>query len=224
MARKRSDEKGAPLTIATEKGGRAEEILQQSVNVLIRDGYGAFNLRKVAAAVGVRLGTVQYYFATRETLLFATIERVFGLWREQYLGVLDSSDLSPEDRLLELQRLARDQQISTAATRFQLELSALAEHEPQIRALVDRGYLIHRGRIAKLLGEIRPDLEQGHLMAFATLLAAQWEGLSFFTAPDDRARANIELLGEISRKALEGFLRSFRDFSPARTRETAGPG
>ena len=44
-------------------------IVAEARRVLIEDGYDALVLRRVAAAVGIQLGNLQYYFPNRESLL-----------------------------------------------------------------------------------------------------------------------------------------------------------
>lgn len=197
------------------KEGRAEEIVRHSAEILVKDGYASFNLRKVAASVGVRLGTVQYYYPTRESLILETLDRVFTSWDDQYREILEAPDVSPDERLLNLQRLAREHQISTSATQFQLELYALSQHDEKIKERIDRGYVVYRNRLSRILGEIRPDLAPESRIAFATLLAAQWEGLAFFSAPRDREPGNIALLSHVADEVLAGFLKSFRAFAAA---------
>ena len=57
---------------------RRQDILACARTLLVEDGYDGFVLREVAARVGVTLGNLQYYFATRDDLLEAVIRAEFG--------------------------------------------------------------------------------------------------------------------------------------------------
>lgn len=56
---------------------RRNEILEVARSVLIEDGLDQFVLRNVASRVGMTLGNLQYYFATRDDLLHAVIQAEF---------------------------------------------------------------------------------------------------------------------------------------------------
>lgn len=197
------------------KQARAEQLVECATEVLVRDGYAQFSLRRVAADLDVRLGTVQYYFPSREALLTAALTRAFAAWTASFDEILAKVDWSPEARLFELQTVNLELQFNTASSPLLLELFAFSQHEPFIRRLMEASYLGHRRRIARLLAEIRPDIELDRLMEFATVLSAQWEGLSLFTLPGAPARPSLESLKDICGRTLAAFLTTLRDYSAA---------
>ncbi|MEL7016025.1 MAG: TetR family transcriptional regulator [Pseudomonadota bacterium] len=61
--------------MATAKGEhRKSIILDRARDVLIRDGFAKFTVRDVAAAAGISLGNLQYYFPSRDDLVASVIE------------------------------------------------------------------------------------------------------------------------------------------------------
>src|SRR5262245_32569656 len=82
---------------------RIDDILTKARDVLVRDGYADFNLRKVAAEVGVRLATIQHHFATREALLTAAITKALEGWGHAFVRVVAGSGRDPEQQLRSLQ-------------------------------------------------------------------------------------------------------------------------
>lgn len=202
---------------------RLEEILAKSCDILVEEGYAAFNLRRVAAAVGVRLGAVQYYFPTREALLAATIERWTSMWGATYKVILNQRNLAPEQRIGDIQNLGVEAQYDPSASLLLYELYALSGREEFVRQILRRDLRIYRKRLAKVLGEIRGDLSEGELMAFASILVAQWEGLSFFTQRDDIDSLELATIRDVLGQTLESFFRSLRDYRPARLADDATP-
>ena len=58
----------------TGKGAaRRDEILAEARAILVDEGLDRFVLREIAARVGILLGNLQYYYATRDDLLEALV-------------------------------------------------------------------------------------------------------------------------------------------------------
>jgi AcrR family transcriptional regulator len=62
-------ETGASTRIDARRGRQRERILAAAEDLLVENGVERTRLRDVAAAAGVSIGTVQYYFATRDRLV-----------------------------------------------------------------------------------------------------------------------------------------------------------
>src|SRR3954453_19787998 len=64
-----------PSEVARQSRGEAriEEILRATLDLIRRDGLGAVTHRTVADASGVPLGSLTYYFATKQDLLRAAL-------------------------------------------------------------------------------------------------------------------------------------------------------
>ena len=61
---------------------RKEEILQLAIGIVAREGYGNLTMRALAKASGMKLGALQYHFATREVLLRALTEWISEHYQE----------------------------------------------------------------------------------------------------------------------------------------------
>ena len=60
---------------ASRKGQeRSEAILDAAERLLVDEGHAALSLRGVAQRAGIRLGNLQYYFATREEIVRSCTE------------------------------------------------------------------------------------------------------------------------------------------------------
>lgn len=56
--------------------GRREDLIAAATKVIVRDGVAAATTRRIAAEAGVPLGTVHYWFASKDDLLAAVVESV----------------------------------------------------------------------------------------------------------------------------------------------------
>ncbi|MGE0625651.1 MAG: TetR/AcrR family transcriptional regulator [Pseudomonadales bacterium] len=187
-----------------------EEILVSACEVLVRDGYAGFNLRKVAAEVGVQLRTVQYHFKNREALLGAAVERALIEWGRAYFDIVKTPE-SAEQKLRDVLRLNLDLTERPSTSQLLLECFALAQHDALIREIVQSQYYEYRRLIAKLLHEIRPDLSDEGTMGFATVFAAQMEGLTVVLHSDDPNRPNEAALRLALDVQCDAFISALRE-------------
>jgi AcrR family transcriptional regulator len=56
--------------------GRREDLIAAATKVIVRDGVAAATTRRIAAEAGVPLGTVHYWFASKDDLLAAVVQSV----------------------------------------------------------------------------------------------------------------------------------------------------
>lgn len=152
---------------------RKQQILQEALNILITQGYGALSMRAVARASGLKLGALQYHYKTRGDLVRALATWVteetaagFAGYRAEHAEepeLLVIVDYMLEDRVGE--RLGVDQLF--------IQLWAMALVEPAIRQVLDQVYEAYLDYIEGCLTEMgvpRP-------RADALVLMATLEGL-----------------------------------------------
>ena len=104
-------------------------LLDATERVLLRDGYGAVSSRRVATEAGLKPQLVHYYFRSMDELYL----EVFRRRAEQNLERVAEA-LASERPLQALWRHASD----PAGAAFMVELVALANHRPAIRAEIAR--------------------------------------------------------------------------------------
>lgn len=193
---------------------RVDDILETACDLLIRDGYAKFSLRRVAATVGVGLATIQYHFSNRESLLSAAILRVMATWGSEFTGILEDQSRSVEDRLNALHDRGLRYIEETNTTPLLFELFAAAQHEPYLLQIVRDAYQVLRQLVAAVLREVRPDLSEGELLAFATLVPAMMEGLNLYMQVDDPARPDSALIRHVLRGEISGVLTALESYRP----------
>ncbi|MBZ4420844.1 TetR/AcrR family transcriptional regulator [Myxococcus sp. RHSTA-1-4] len=181
---------------ASRKGQeRSEAILEAAERLLVDEGHAALSLRGVAQRAGIRLGNLQYYFATREELVRALLARVLERATarlEERVGAAGDS-AGALDKALEF--LLEDQK-HPASYRLLYDLWALAAREPAIAAELRVFYAHYTDAAAALLARAAPGLSRAEARVRAELLVSLLEGLSLFRsgtvgAPDSRVEAGL---------------------------------
>ena len=67
-------------TVRASSEKRKKAILEATRILLSEQGYDQFSLRKVAAAVGIHLKTLQNYFPSKESLIQSTLEYTSAIY------------------------------------------------------------------------------------------------------------------------------------------------
>lgn len=117
--------------------------LLDAAEALIREeGYAAATARAIANKVGLKHQVVFYYFGTQDELLLALVQRTSQAHQERLQLALQS-----EQPLRALWNLLRDRD----ATKFHLELLALANHNDTIRSHLADQAVISRNTEAEAI-------------------------------------------------------------------------
>lgn len=174
---------------------RSEAILDTAERLLVDEGHAALTLRGVAQRAGIRLGNLQYYFATREELVRALLARVLERATarvEERMGAAGDGATALD---MALEPLLEDQ-LDPASYRLFYDLWALAAREPAIAGELRTFYARYTAAVEELLIRAAPELSRAEAHARAELLVALLEGLSLFRsgtvgAPDRNVEAEL---------------------------------
>lgn len=153
---------------------RRAEILAAARRVLVEHGYDRFVLREIAARVGVMLGNLQYYFATRDDLLEAVIRAEFAANHAE-IAVIANGPGDAGARLAAITRhliavWARD------GGRVYAVMSFLALHHDRFRALHREIYAAFYESLLPVLRELRPRASRSELVETARLVTTVIDG------------------------------------------------
>lgn len=93
-----------PVRRASLEEVRRGEFVVAALQVIARQGYDRTTVRDIAQAAGVSVGSVHYYFKTKDDLLYAAFEESEARTREALDALLASASSARErlDRLVEL--------------------------------------------------------------------------------------------------------------------------
>lgn len=170
-----------------EKGRRkAGHILEQATRVLSRDGYSRFSLRTVAAAAGVTLGNLQYYFPTKSDLVEAMLGHVITGYIEEFDRLTAEVEGRPEEQLAAvLSHVIRDLTTPRTTVLFP-ELWSMANHDPAVEQYVDDMYEVYRRVVAGLIPKINPALTPAQVRLLTVFITSSLEGHTPFTGNGKR--------------------------------------
>ena len=139
-------------TELTPKGAATRQaIMDVARTILLKEGYQRLAMREVAHRCGIKLGNLQYYFATRDALLTAVIQRE-----------ADKDIATIQAALREDKSLALRATVSELVSRWRGEsgivfttLNLLMQHDPDYRALYQRIYKNFHAAIEEAISETR---------------------------------------------------------------------
>jgi AcrR family transcriptional regulator len=192
---------------AAQSERRRSDILKASRDVLAQ-GYADFSLRKVAAAAGVRLNTVQHHFGDLESLILATVESMVGDLLSRFRRLGEGQHASPADDLLVLLDEAwmaiRDIHVRT----FYFEVWAMARHRPAIAELVQQRYADYRGFVAAIARRLNPGLTDTEASTLATLISSWTEGAMVMAHWGGPGMPSLSLVGLRMKAACLALLRT----------------
>lgn len=121
----------------TATGSARDRVADAAVAVIARDGLDALSIRRVAAEIGVAIGTVQHHHRTRSDLVVATLERTAQRQQARAMQVPPSSTMlgTLTERLLTL--LPHDEDSRQEAIVW-VALAAAAARDPAIGPVQQR--------------------------------------------------------------------------------------
>ncbi|MFB7471467.1 TetR/AcrR family transcriptional regulator [Kitasatospora sp. NPDC056184] len=209
--RSADDPAGTPPGRARGRKGaeRREALLDAAEGVLVAEGGPELTMRAVAAAAGVRLGHLQYYFPTHADLVAAVLERVLRRSAERLAPLLapgpgPDADDGPDTAAAVVAALLAEQEDARLVRLF-AEVWTLAARDAAVAGAVRGFYDDYRDQVAGFLARRRPALSEAERRARAGVFVMLIEGASLFRsgvagmrAPetdDALIRTALDLLG-----------------------------
>ncbi|SDT03798.1 transcriptional regulator, TetR family [Streptomyces sp. TLI_053] len=183
---------------------RREALLDAAEEVLVAEGGPEWTMRAVAAAAGVRLGHLQYYFPTHADLVAAVLERVLRRSAERLAPLLSTDPDAPGAPTGVVTTLLAEQEDARLMRLF-VEVWALAARDTTVAAAVRGFYDDYRTQVTAFLARRHPHLPEEERRARAGVFIMLVEGASLFRsdvagAPDPTTdttlvRTALTLLG-----------------------------
>ncbi len=161
--------------MAARKGDRRRtEILGVARALLVDHGYDRFVMRDVASRVGVTLGNLQYYFATRDDLLEAVIRAEFDR-NQAEIAALSSGTRPAKEKLAAIVRHLIDVWAREGG-RVYVVMSLLALHHRRFAALHHEIYGAFYDGLLPVLRALRPADTTAELRRVARLVTTLIDG------------------------------------------------
>lgn len=171
-----------PQVLTPHGQAQRAALVDAAYNLIAEGGFEHLRTREVAARAGVNIATLHYYFATKEDLIRAVVDRM----REEFMTIhapwLDEPGLTPLEELrheLLDMRYHIEHAPQTYTVLFELSLRAL--RDPAINAIMremDRGWREHIENI--LVEGVRQGMFGGQMdtSVVAAALVAFFKGAS----------------------------------------------
>jgi AcrR family transcriptional regulator len=169
-------------------------VLDVARRVLIEDGLEQFVLRHIAARAEMKLGNLQYYFATRDDLLEAVIRAEFD--RDLATFRRDVVDRArPSDKLADVASTLVEHW-STGAGKVFLVLWLLAQCNERFARLKAEIYDTFHAELSAMLGRIDRHAGDEEVAVRARLITALLDGIAVqnIAVTKDDETASSELL------------------------------
>ena len=85
------------MASGNRKGRRAasnarDRLLKASANLFMQYGYERTTMRNIANATGIKLGSIAYYFKSKEDILYATMSACIKSGEQRAIATLEGSD------------------------------------------------------------------------------------------------------------------------------------
>jgi AcrR family transcriptional regulator len=168
-----------------ETGNRRALVLA-AYNRIATDGFEGLRTRDVAADAGVNIGTLHYYFPSKEKLIQAVVRYT----NSRFAGTLSGTGTAAERLLRHLEGirhlLLTDEQLWSTSS----EVAIRAGRDPVIGEVVQNGQRHWFGYVSELVArgvaerDLTPDLQPDRV---ASVLISAMRGLSMPIATSDRA-------------------------------------
>ncbi|WP_019140961.1 TetR/AcrR family transcriptional regulator [Noviherbaspirillum massiliense] len=179
MKKARSTPLEGKISQTTDRGhARASEILAAAHEVFVRDGYGGFSVRSVAAQLGMSLSNIQHYYPSKDHLVQAMLLSAAARYQtvidEIVAGMPEASQLERFMAAMEM-FLADARQPMVGRTLVQMWAAALVD--PLAAKTLAKIQRRERKTILELIRGISSELSDAECEARAALIVAQIEGL-----------------------------------------------
>ncbi|MFE6926331.1 TetR/AcrR family transcriptional regulator [Nocardia sp. NPDC057663] len=163
----------------TDKGAqRRAQLLDIAEGILVRSGHAELTMRAVAAAAGVRLGHLQYYFRNHADLVAAVLDRTLQRSLRRLTPLLAATDTAVPAE--ELPRLLLAEQHDHDLVRIYAELWALAGRDDAVAAVVQSFYRTYEAHVAAVIRARHPELPELTCRVNARVFTILIEGASLF--------------------------------------------
>jgi len=153
---------------------RRAEILAAARKLLVDHGYDRFVMREIAARVGVQLGNLQYYYASRDDLLEAVIRAEFER-NQREVAALATGERPPRRKLESITRHLIEVWAKEGG-RVYAVMSLLALHQKRFRALHREIYAAFYDALLPVLREFQPRASRTELLSRARLITTLIDG------------------------------------------------
>ena len=187
-------EDGSSATIAL--------ILDAAQQVLLKDGYAGFTLRRVAQSAGISPGNLTYHFPRKDVLVRALINRILADYLRQLDDMISGPEMPLEQQIEALVHFALMDSVTEQTMRVSRELWAMALHDDVIRDAADNFYDELMERVVAMLQRSYPQTEKETIREMVHFLLLLAEGTTVLFGTRRERTVSVERMIELSTQLL----------------------
>jgi AcrR family transcriptional regulator len=171
---------------------KRQQIIDEGKRILLATGPDGLVLREVASQLGITHGNLQYYFRTRHDLLIAIFDQEVAKYTDSLRDAVAATS-SRRGRLAAIVRsgLTVLRAPETALWRM---MFAMADHSPEMNAILKKENDLYEAVVVEELGEIAPRLSLKRRRHIAKIIHAVLDGLGIQFVHEDPNSADMRAL------------------------------
>lgn len=182
---------------SVRRRGTIRAVLQAATDIIAEEGVIALTFRKLAGRCDMKVGNLQYYFASSRDLFQGVMRFILAEYLEALLDGPFMQAEGPEERL----RRFIGMQLADVGTKrtcaLFLALWDLGQRDAFVASQLEEIYAVERLLLQAMLAEIHRSAAEADLRGKASVIAALLEGLMPLFGPSSAGQ-----LGEIHEAAL----------------------
>lgn len=194
---------------ASYQSGREtrEAIVSAAENVLAEHGHSQFTLKRVADAVGISVGNLNYHFPTRDALLETLIDRTLAEYGKRF-STLITGRTGPQKKLLgDLLAWVIADATTHRYTHLFRELWAMSLHSKRIARALDRFYDRSIKDVVNLIRSSTPRSNCRELRHIVELICVISEGCTVVFG-NRKSSNSLKEVKRLARRAIQSLMDS----------------
>lgn len=160
--------------------GTVRRILEASRHLLVEEGYQNFTMRRVARELGISIGNLSYYYASRADLITDLLQHVIDGYLRQFDMLRENAGDDADQQFRAVLSFVYDDLSSRQTTLFFPELWVLANRDAGVADQMESLYAQYREILKDVIGLMNPKLSAAKRADLALLISASLEGLTIF--------------------------------------------
>ena len=163
---------------ARQKGQKTRQaIVDEARRILVDEGYENFVLRKIAKNIGIQPGNLQYYYATKNELLWEVLTPEINKYEDTYQSVVEHGSTKSAKILSMVDFLLQDIKVKSTCNIW-FTIWALAPHDKEVADIMDRFYETYISALAKLIAAADDTIAPRRANHLARIITALMDGMT----------------------------------------------
>lgn len=183
-----------------KRSARKAILIEIATRVLADEGPENFSMNRVAAAAGMRLSGLQYYFATKNTLIHGMLVDILYKDRAAIGAALHNDSSNPRDKLEKAIDIYARNCEDIVVNKVVLYFWMIALYDDEIMRYLDEWYIEYIQLFSDIIKAANPSIDQGTLTHISAMILALIDGTAIMING-----------GPIRQRALGGFLNTVKE-------------